>query len=60
MELKIVPKKITVFDNEKARWETSKLRDKYEFKQGPNLKNKQTLFSKKEPKAGFSDCAEEF
>ena len=34
--------------------------DKNEDKQSPNLENMQALSSRKKPKAGFSDCAEEF
>ena len=51
---------VTVIDNEEASWDTSKRRDKNEGKRCPNLENKQALSSKKKPKAGLSDCAEEF
>ena len=51
---------VTVIDNEEARWDTSKLRDKNEGKHHPNLENKQALSSKKKPKSGLSDFAEEF
>ena len=35
-------------------------RDKNEGKQSPNANNKQALSSKKKPKDGLSDCAEDF
>ena len=50
---------VTVVDNKEARWDTSKRRDKNEGKHCPNLKNKQALSSKKKPKAGLNECAEE-
>ena len=51
---------VTVINNEEARWDTSKRIDKNEGKRCPNLENKQALSSKKNPKVGLSDCAEEF
>ena len=35
--------KVTVINNEEARWDTSKRRDKNEGKHCPNLENKQAL-----------------
>ncbi len=49
-----------MIDNEEARWDTSKRREKNEGKHHLNLENKQALSSKKKPKAGLSDCAKEF
>ena len=51
---------VTVINNEEARWDTLKQRDKNEGRRCPNLKNKQALYRKKKPKAGLSECAEEF
>ena len=51
---------VTVINNEEARWDTSKRRDKNEGKHRPNLENKQALSGKKKPGAGHSDCVEEF
>ena len=51
---------VTVIDNEEARWNTSKRKDKNEGKLCPNSENKQDLSSKKKTKSGLSDSAEEF
>ena len=51
---------VTVINNKEARWDTLKRRDKNEGKHCPKLENKQALSSKKKPKSGLSNCAEEF
>ena len=51
---------VTVIDDEEARWDSSKRKEDDEDKKRPSSSNKRAKASKKKPRNGLSERAEEF
>ena len=52
--------KVTVINDEEARWDSSKRKEDYKDKKRPSSSNKRAKASKKKPRNGLSERAEEF